>query len=228
MSSRRPFALALALLAPLGPARGDEARDGSRARISYALGVEAGNGFRSRAIDLEPEAFSKGLADALSGRPRLTDEQVRAAIAELQAQVKHRELELRKAAAQESRTSAQKFLAENERREGVVTLPSGLQYRVLERGQGRTPMDADTVRCSYRGSLVNGMEFDSSDRGGSSSRFRVEEAIAGVREALKLMPVGSRWQVFVPMSLASGPRQATTLIPPNQTLVFELTLREIE
>ena len=201
----------------------------SRERISYALGVEAGQQFRNRAIDLDPDAFAKGLKDAISGAtPLLTDEQVRAAIAELQAAVKQREFEIRTARAEATRKAAEAFLAENKSREGVVTLRSGLQYKILRPGQGRIPTDVDTVECTYRGSLIDGMEFDSSSRGGSSPTIKVDQAIPGMREALKLMPVGSRWQLFVPPDLASGSRTATMVIPPNQALIYEVELLAIK
>jgi FKBP-type peptidyl-prolyl cis-trans isomerase FklB len=221
--------LGVTLLAALVIAQEQPAFRDSRERISYALGVEAGQQFRNRAIDLDPDAFAKGLKDAISGAtPLLTDEQVKAAIAELQASIKQREFDIRTARAEATRKAAEAFLAENKTKEGVVTLPSGLQYRILVPGQGRKPTDADTVECNYRGTLVDGMEFDSSSRGGSSPIIKVDQTILGLREALKLMPVGSKWQIVVPPNLASGPRTATKLIPPNQALIYEVELLAIK
>lgn len=223
------FILGVVMLAVTATAQEQGAFKNSRERISYALGVEAGQQFRNRAIDLDPEAFARGLRDVMSGRtPVLTDEQIRDAIAELQAELKRRQLELRSGIADDTRRAAEAFLAENRKKDGVVTLPSGLQYRILVPGQGPKPTDADTVQCIYRGTLISGMEFDSSSRGGSSPALRVDQTITGLREALKLMPVGSTWQIVVPPNLASGPRTATMVIPPNQALIYEVELLAIK
>jgi len=217
------------LLAALVGAQGRPTFKDSRARISYALGVEAGQQFRDRAIDLDPDAFSRGLKDVLTGRaPQLTEEQVKGAIAELQADFKKREFEARSTRADATRKAADAFLAENAKKDGVVTLPSGLQYRILVPGQGRKPTDEDTVECNYRGNLIDGMEFDSSSRGGSSPIIKVDQTILGLREALKLMAVGSKWQIVVPPTLATGTRTATMLIPPNQALIYEVELLAIK
>lgn len=217
------------LLAALVGAQGRPTFKDSRARISYALGVEAGQQFRDRAIDLDPDAFSRGLKDVLTGRaPQLTEEQVKGAIAELQADFKKREFEARSTRADATRKAADAFLAENAKKDGVVTLPSGLQYRILVPGQGRKPTDEDTVECNYRGNLIDGMEFDSSSRGGSSPIIKVDQTILGLREALKLMAVGSKWQIVVPPTLATGTRTATMLIPPNQALIYEVELLAVK
>jgi FKBP-type peptidyl-prolyl cis-trans isomerase FklB len=218
----------LGLLAAAPPVAAPPPFPDARERISYALGVEAGQGFHKRAVDVDPEAFSQGLRDALAGQARLTDEQVRAAIAELQGSLKRREVEARKAMADENRRAASAFLAENGARPGVVTLPSGLQYRVLRPGDGPRPSGSARVTCRYRATLVNGAEFDNSDRGGSSGKLAVAETIAGVQEALRLMPVGSRWEVVVPPSLASGPARAMMLVPPNQALIYDPELVSID
>ena len=229
MELRWTMGLCVVLLAALVIAQEQPTFKDSRARISYALGVEAGQQFRNRAIDLDPEAFAKGLKDVLTGKaPQLTDEQVKAAIAELQASIKQREFDAKSARAEATQKAAAAFLAENARKEGVVTLPSGLQYRILLPGQGPKPTDADTVECNYRGALVDGMEFDSSSRGGSSPIIKVDQTILGLREALKLMPAGSKWQIVVPPNLALGPRTATMLIPPNQALIYEVELLAIK
>jgi UDP-GlcNAc:undecaprenyl-phosphate/decaprenyl-phosphate GlcNAc-1-phosphate transferase len=228
MSLRWMAGVGAALLAALPLAQQPSGFKDSRGRISYALGVEAGQQFRNRAIDLDPDAFANGLKDVLSGKaPRLSDEQVKAAIAELQAGIKQREYDARSARAAATREAAGAFLAGNAAKEGVVTLPSGLQYRILVAGQGRRPTDADAVECTYRGTLIDGMEFDSSSRGGSSPIIKIDQAIVGLREALKLMPVGSKWQVFVPPALATGSRTATMVIPPNQALIYEVELLAI-
>jgi len=229
MRVRWTAGVGVVLLAALVGAQGRPTFKDSRARISYALGVEAGQQFRDRAIDLDPDAFSRGLKDVLTGRaPQLTEEQVKGAIAELQADFKKREFEARSTRADATRKAADAFLAENAKKDGVVTLPSGLQYRILVPGQGRKPTDEDTVECNYRGNLIDGMEFDSSSRGGSSPIIKVDQTILGLREALKLMAVGSKWQIVVPPTLATGTRTATMLIPPNQALIYEVELLAIK
>jgi FKBP-type peptidyl-prolyl cis-trans isomerase FklB len=229
MSAKLTTILGVVLFATLATAEQPPAFKDQRERCSYALGVEAGKGFRNRAVDLDPDAFAKGLKDTLSGgTPLLTDEQVRAAIAGLQADLKRREIEGRKALAVENRKSTGAFLAENAKKNGIVTLPSGLQYRIIKPGSGRMPTDSDTVECSYSGTLINGLEFDSSSRGGSSPTIKIDQSISGLREALKRMQVGSKWQIFVPPTLTSGPRVATMVIPANEALIYEVEILAIK
>lgn len=221
--------LGVALITTVGTAQQPGTFTSPQARISYALGVEAGQQFRSRAIDIDTEAFARGLRDVLTGKqPQLTDDQVRAAIAELQASLKRRDFDARTSRAESVRAAGEAFLVENAKKAGVVTLPSGLQYRVLRAGSGPRPADTDTVECRYRGTTLGGVEFENSSRDSSSTTFKVAQAIAGLREALKLMPVGSKWQVFVPPALASGTPTATMLIPPNEVLTYEVELLAIK
>lgn len=228
MKARWATALGGVLIATLAAAQDDPTFKDQRERISYALGVEAATGFRDRAIDLDPDSFSKGVKDAFAGvGARLTDAQVHAAIAELRASVKQREIEGRKTRALERRKSAGAFLAGNATRDGVVTLPSGLQYEILKPGSGPVPTASDTVACRYRGTLSSGLEFDGSSRGGNSAVIKVDQAILGLREALVRMPVGSKWTIFVPPTLATGPRTATAVIPPNEILIYEVELLSI-
>ncbi len=201
----------------------------SRERTSYALGLEAGQQFRTRAIDLDVDAFAKGLKAALGGAtPLMTDDQMRRAIAALQADLKRREFEARTAWVAASRKEAEAFLAENAKNEGVVSLPSGLQYRVLAPGSGRTPRDTDTVEYRYRGTLASGMQFDDSSRLASTVTVRVDQTIAGIREALRLMSPGARWRIFVPPGLVSGPPTAMAMTPPDQLLIFDVELVAIK
>jgi FKBP-type peptidyl-prolyl cis-trans isomerase FklB len=131
-------------------------------------------------------------------------------------------------AAEDNRKAGESFLAENKKKEGVVTLPSGLQYKVLKAGDGKKPTDADTVECHYRGTLINGTEFDSSYLTGQPATFKIAGVIPGWREALKLMPVGSKWQLFVPSQLAYGARGKGGSIGPNAALIFEVELLAIK
>ncbi len=211
----------------------------SKEKQSYALGMDLGNQLRKMSVDLDPVLFGQGLKDALSGnKTLLTEEQVRAAIAELQADIKKRVAEAKKGVptdpaevalmAAYNQRAGETFLAENKKKEGVVTLPSGLQYKVIQAGAGRKPTDADTVECNYRGTFVNGVEFDSSYKRNQPATLPVKGVIKGWTEALQLMPVGSKWQLFIPPQLAYGEKGAGTAIGPNATLIFDLELLAIK
>jgi FKBP-type peptidyl-prolyl cis-trans isomerase len=221
--------LGVALIASVGLAPQPPSFKTAQARISYALGVEAGQQFRTRAIDIDPRAFAQGLEDVVTGKsPRLTDDQVKAAIAELQASLKRRDFEARTAGTEAAREAGNLFLAENGKKPGVVTLPSGLQYTILRAGHGPTPTERDTVECNYRGTTLGGVEFDSSSRAASSTTVVLAQVIAGLREALTRMPVGSKWQIVVPPALASGTRAATMLVPPGEVLIYDVELLAIK
>ena len=196
---------------------------------SYALGMNIGRGLSKQPVDLDPAAVARGLQDAMSGaKPELTDEEAAADLAQLQDQVKKAtEAKMQELAAENQKAGAA-FLAENKTKEGVVTLPSGLQYKVLTAGTGPKPAATDTVVCQYKGTLLDGTEFDSSYKRGQPATFAVGRVIKGWTEALQLMPVGSKWQLFIPAELAYGERGAGNVIPPNATLVFEVELVSIQ
>jgi FKBP-type peptidyl-prolyl cis-trans isomerase FklB len=169
--------------------------------------------------------FARGLADALSGgKTLLTTEEAHAAIAELQKTMIVKRAETARLAGEKNRKEAEAFLAANGAKEGVVTLPSGLQYKALTTGTGAKPTLEDTVICQYRLTLADGKEVDSSYKRGQPLTMAVKGAIKGWTEVLQMMPVGSKWEVFVPPSLAYGERGAGADIGPNATLVFELEL----
>jgi FKBP-type peptidyl-prolyl cis-trans isomerase FklB len=132
------------------------------------------------------------------------------------------------AAADDNKKKGDAFLAENGKKDGVVTLPSGLQYKVITAGQGKKPVETDTVMCNYKGTFLDGTEFDSSTQAGKPVPFEIKGVIPGFKEALQLMPVGSKWQIFVPANLAYGERGAGNVIGPNATLIFEIELVDIQ
>lgn len=197
-------------------------------KLSYAMGMDLGQQLKTQSVEIDPAVFGRGLADALAGgKTLLTVEEARAAIAELQKGMIVKRAEAARLSGEKNKVEGEAFLAANKAKEGVVTLPSGLQYKVLTTGDGRKPTLEDTVVCQYRLSLVDGKEVDSSYQRGQPFTIPVKGAIKGWTEVLQLMPVGSRWQVFVPPSLGYGERGAGMDIGPNATLVFEVELLSI-
>jgi FKBP-type peptidyl-prolyl cis-trans isomerase FklB len=198
-------------------------------RLSYALGTELGNQFRRQSVEINPDIFVQGLKDALTGAPALlTELEVRALISELQIQIKKKQDAAAKELGDKNRKEGEAFLAANKDKDGVVTLPSTLQYKVLKAGDGTKPTIDDTVVCHYRGTLIDGTEFDSSHKRGQPATFPLKKVIKGWTEALQLMPTGSKWQLFIPPALAYGERGTGNVIGPNATLIFEVELLSIQ
>ena len=209
-------------------------------KTSYAIGLSVGKnigkGVQEQSLDIDQAILLRGMKDGLAGgKSLLTDEEVAAVLTELQKEARLKQEETRKK--QEEIAKAQgevnkklgaAFLAENKTKEGVMTLPSGLQYKILQPGTGAKPTAADTVVCNYRGTLIDGKEFDSSYKRGQPATFPVGQVIKGWTEALQLMPVGSKWQLFLPPDLAYGERSAGPDITPNSTLIFEVELVSIK
>jgi FKBP-type peptidyl-prolyl cis-trans isomerase len=199
-------------------------------KASYALGMKIGGDLRRQGVSesLDPAIAARGLKDALAGtKPLLTEDEERALLTQLQNEVRDKQ----QAKAHETGTAARKegeaFLAANKNKEGVVTLPSGMQYKILTAGTGPKPTPSDKVTCNYRGTLINGKEFDSSYKRGEPASFPVNGVIKGWTEALQLMPVGSKWQLFIPPDMAYGDRGAGSDIGPGETLIFEVELLSI-
>jgi FKBP-type peptidyl-prolyl cis-trans isomerase FklB len=223
------FAAAIGLLASFAAAAQDAPElKTDKDKFSYALGMNFGENFRKQGLDLDPAVFAKAFAESFGGgKTAITDE-------EMQAVLKAAAQEIRaKQAAQQAEKSAaaqkegEAFLAANKTKEGVVALPSGLQYKILKAGTGEKPAPDDTVVCNYKGTLIDGTEFDASEKHGGPATFPVKGVIAGWTEALQLMPVGSKWQLFVPSNLAYG-AQGPGDIGPNATLIFEVELVSIQ
>lgn len=193
-------------------------------KLSYAIGMQVGGTISRQGIEVDPNVLLEGLKDAMAGKPIMTEEDVRATMMQLQSDM----LAKQKQAGEANKKEGEAFLAANKGKEGVITLPSGLQYKVLKEGTGPKPAATDTVLCNYRGTLINGKEFDSSYKRGEPAKFPVNGVIKGWTEALQLMPVGSKWQLFIPAELAYGERGAGADIAPNSTLIFEVELLSIE
>lgn len=202
-------------------------------KFSYALGMNIGSGLggnlKKESVEFDPALVSQGLKDAMSGgKTRMTEEEMKAVLNEVQTEVQKLRQEKTKEAAATNKSEGEAFLAANKSKEGIVTLPSGLQYKILTAGSGPKPVATDSVVCNYRGTLINGTEFDSSYKRGQPATFGVGQVIKGWTEALQLMPVGSKWQLFVPSNLAYGEQGAGQgQIGPNSTLIFEVELVSI-
>jgi FKBP-type peptidyl-prolyl cis-trans isomerase len=190
-----------------------------KSKASYAIGLNIGKSMRMQSVDVDPNILVQGLKDGLGGAKALmTDDEVRAAMMDLQADVRAKRKQQNDA-----------FLATNKTKEGVQTLPSGLQYKVITQGTGPKPAASDTVSCNYRGTLVDGTEFDSSSKHGGPVSFPVSGVIKGWTEALQLMPTGSKWQLFIPADLAYGDQPPPGAnIPPGATLIFDIELVSIQ
>jgi FKBP-type peptidyl-prolyl cis-trans isomerase len=200
-----------------------------RDRVSYALGMNLGANLKRDSVDIDTAIFVRALKDTVAGgKMLLTDSEARAALTQLQTAVRAKQMEKMKLAGEANKKEGESFLAANKTREGIVTLPSGLEYKILTQGTGPKPEATDTVVCNYRGTLINGTEFDSSYKHGQPATFPVSGVIKGWTEALRLMPVGSKWQLFLPAELAYGERGPSPEIGPNSTLVFEVELLSIQ
>jgi FKBP-type peptidyl-prolyl cis-trans isomerase FklB len=197
-------------------------------KLSYSMGVDIGKYMQQQAMDVNPDMFAKGLKDVMTGaKTALTADEMHQIISAFQKETAEKQAVKMKAVAEKNKREGDDFLATNKKKEGVKTLSSGLQYKVIKDGKGQTPKLTDTVTTNYRGTLIDGTEFDSSYKRGQPAKFPVNDVIFGWKEALQLMKVGSKWQLFIPSNLAYGERGAGNVIGANQTLVFEIELISI-
>lgn len=200
-------------------------------KASYALGMNVGSGMRKQGIEtsVDPALVARGLRDALTGgKTALTEDEMKSALQQLGTEIRSANEAKAHAAGETNRKAGEAFLEANKAKEGVKTLPDGLEYKVLQQGNGPKPTANDTVTVNYRGTLINGKEFDSSYKRGQPATFPVSGVIKGWTEALQLMPVGSKWQLFIPADLAYGdsPRPGGD-IAPGDTLIFDVELLSI-
>ena len=201
-----------------------------REKNSYALGMNIGSGLKKQGAtaSVDPILVSRGLRDALSGgKTAMTEDEMRAALQQLMTEVRSAQEAKSHQEGATARKDGEAFLAANKSKDGVQTLPDGLQYKVLQQGTGPKPTANDTVTVNYRGTLISGKEFDSSYKRGQPISFPVGGVIKGWTEALQLMPVGSKWQLFIPADLAYGDRGAGSDIGPGETLIFDVELLSI-
>jgi FKBP-type peptidyl-prolyl cis-trans isomerase FklB len=197
-------------------------------KFSYALGMKMGENLHKQSVPVDPAIVARGLRDGLAGgKTLLSDDEAQAALNEVQKEMHDRQQAKMEEAGAANKKVGAAFLAGNKGKEGVVTLPSGLQYKILKQGTGPKPAASDTVVCNYRGTFIDGKEFDSSYKRGQPATFPVSGVIKGWTEALQLMPVGSKWQLFIPSDLAYGD-PGRPGIEPSSTLIFEVELLSIQ
>jgi FKBP-type peptidyl-prolyl cis-trans isomerase len=196
---------------------------------SYAIGMEMGKGVKAQGIDVDSGLVAQGLKDALTGaKSAMSEDELKQEIAVLKQEMQQKQTQAAETLGAENKTKGDAFLAANAKKDGVVALPDGLQYKILAAGQGKKPAETDTVLCNYKGTFIDGTEFDSSEKAGKPVPFEVNKVIPGFKEVLQLMPVGSKWQVFIPSSLGYGERGAGNVIAPNSALIFEIELVDIQ
>jgi FKBP-type peptidyl-prolyl cis-trans isomerase len=193
-------------------------------RLSYSLGVSLGKSIKRDLIDVNPDVIVQGIKDAVAGKILLTDEEIAAAFMVLQQDMAVKKAEVNKALAEKNLKEGEQFLAENGRKEGVITQPSGLQYKVITDGTGKKAKPTDAVTVHYRGTMVDGTEFDSSFKRNEPATFQLQNMIPGFTEGVSLMKVGSKWQFFIPSKLAFGEAGVEDAIGPNAALIFEVEL----
>ena len=230
---------ALAVMVNVGSAQQGNAQQGAAApgpremtslkdKASYSIGFNIGSSLVRDRLELDLRFLFEGLNDAMQGKSRrLTDEEVQKVMADFQERVGKRQQVLARSAGKTNATEGAAFLAANRNKPGVITLPSGLQYKVIRAGTGPTPTAQSTVKTHYRGTLLNGQEFDSSYSRGKPTQFPVGGVIRGWTEALLKMKVGAKWQLYIPSELAYGARGAGGDIGPHATLIFDIELVEI-
>ena len=224
------FALGAAFLTVAVVAQDVPGHQSKKEQLSYALGMEMGEGFRKQDLDLDLATLMKGLSESFNGgKTMLTEEEMRTVLADAKEEYQKKQAAIREEQAEATLREGEKFLAENKTKNGVVTLPTGLQYKILQQGNGNKPAIYEHVVCNYRGMLIDGTEFDSSTKHNGPSTFPVRGVIKGWEQALQMMPEGSKWQLFVPPQLAYGKDGAAAMkVPPNATVVFELELLAVK
>ncbi|MCL9683526.1 FKBP-type peptidyl-prolyl cis-trans isomerase [Legionella maioricensis] len=198
-------------------------------KLSYSIGADLGKNFKTQGIDINPEALAKGMQDGMSGTQLiLTEQQMKDVLNKFQKDLMaKRSAEFNKKS-DENKSKGEAFLKENKTKTGVVVLPSGLQYKIIDAGTGAKPGKTDTVTVEYTGHLIDGTVFDSTEKTGKPATFQVSQVIPGWTEALQLMPAGSTWEIYVPSNLAYGPRSVGGPIGPNETLIFKIHLISVK
>jgi FKBP-type peptidyl-prolyl cis-trans isomerase FklB len=221
--------LGLCLLVPQVQAAETGTLKSQKEKVSYTLGIDVAKSLKQLGVEVDTDIFLKGVKDALTGtKPQLTDEEMQNVMTTFKQEMSAKQMEKMKALGEKNKKEGEAFLAENKKKSGVKTTASGLQYKVIKDGTGKTPKKTDKVNCNYQGTLIDGTEFDSSYKRGQPATFPVDGVIPGWTEALQMMKVGSKWQLFVPAKLAYNERGAGPLIGPNAVLIFTVELLSIQ
>jgi FKBP-type peptidyl-prolyl cis-trans isomerase FklB len=223
------FMLMLSMAVGICLAQKKSAPKSEKEKVSYSFGVNIAKNITMQGIEVDQDFFVQGLKDALSGaKTAMTDKDMESTLMAFQQQMMTKMQAKQKVDGEKNIKEGEAFLAANKKKDGVKTLASGLQYKVIKMGNGPKPTSTQTVKCNYRGTLIDGKEFDSSYKRGEPAEFPVTGVIKGWTEALQLMPVGSKWELYVPSSLAYGEGGAGQMIGPNATLIFEVELLSIK
>jgi FKBP-type peptidyl-prolyl cis-trans isomerase FklB len=228
MKARIIIILCIALAA--SPAMAGEKKElkNQMDKVSYAIGLDMGNNLKKNEIEVDPDILARAIKDVFSGsKPLMTDQEARETLMAFQKDLRAKQLERNKVIGEKNKKEGDAFLAKNKKENGVETLPSGLQYKVITEGKGKAPKASDTVTVNYSGTLINGTEFDSSYKRGQPATFPVSGVIKGWTEALQLMKEGSKWHLVIPADLAYG-EQGRPGIPPNSVLIFDVELLSIK
>ncbi len=198
-------------------------------KLSYSIGTDLGKNFKRQGIDINPVVMSKGIQDGMSGGALLlTEQQMKDVLNKFQKDLMAKRTAEFNKKAEENKAKGDAFLSQNKGKEGVVTLPDGLQYKIIKSATGDKPTKEDTVTVEYTGRLISGEVFDSTDKTGKPATFKLSQVIPGWTEALQLMPAGSTWEVYVPAALAYGQRSVGGPIGPNETLIFNIHLISVK
>ena len=221
--------LSTVLVAGCANAGGDTMLKNEKDKVSYSIGLNIGGNFKSQSVDINTDVLLKGIKDALSGsKPLMTEKEIQETMTAFQKEMTAKHGEQTKALAETNKKEGEAFLAANKGKEGVKTTSSGLQYKIIKDGNGQTPKATDTVTVNYSGTLIDGTEFDSSYKRGEPASFPLNGVIPGWTEALQMMKVGSKWQLFLPPALAYGERGQGRVIGPNAALIFEVELLSVK
>jgi len=198
-------------------------------KLSYVIGIDIGKALQKQGVPIDPDLVAKGIKDGvLGGKLLMTDQEIQETMMAFQKEMRAKQEEANKQLGEKNKKEGEIFLAQNKTKEGVKTLPSGLQYKVVKAGTGKKPKATDTVVTHYKGTLLDGTEFDSSYKRNQPATFKVNGVIRGWTEALQLMEEGAKWILYVPAALAYGDRGAGQQIGPNATLIFEVELVSIQ
>ena len=240
MKLRFAVAVCLVLVAGQALAAGDVEIKTEKQKLSYSIGMNAGHSMKeslkTQSVDVDPVILLKGLNDGImDAKPQMTEDEMKAILEGLQKTLMAKQQEQAakqqeqaKAVAEKNKKDGEAFLAANKKKEGVITMPSGLQYKILTAGKGKSPKATDTVTVNYRGTTIDGTEFDSSYKRGKPATFALNQVIPGWTEAVQLMKEGAKWEIYIPSNLAYGERGAGATIGGNATLIFEVELLSIK